>query len=185
MILAGIAILVAGCSQDRPRVNSELGDYHPPGTGPFDSRGTYVESWADKPSRWRGRSVPRPPSSLQREVAQTTSQAEEIPQPVAPIPKPATRQPSTPQQSAIAAKIPPPAKVSTPVPPKTAPKPAAKPQPVKVTPKKPAPSRVTVKKGDTLYGLSLRHKCSVAAIKKANSLKGDMIKPGQKLVMPR
>ena len=65
------------------------------------------------------------------------------------------------------------------------PKPAPKPQPVKVTPKKPAPVRVTVKKGDTLYGLSLRYKTTVAAIKKANGLKSDLIRPGQKLVVPR
>src|SRR5690606_21943323 len=26
---------------------------NPTGTGPFDSRGNYVEAWADNPSQWR------------------------------------------------------------------------------------------------------------------------------------
>lgn len=33
---------------------------NPTGTGPFDSRGNYVEAWADNPSKWNGRSVPTP-----------------------------------------------------------------------------------------------------------------------------
>jgi LysM repeat protein len=44
---------------------------------------------------------------------------------------------------------------------------------------------VTVKKGDTLWGIARRYKSSVTAIKKASGLKSDVIKPGQKLVVPR
>ena len=167
-ILVGIAVLLAGCSQNRPRVKSELTDYHPPGTGPFDTRGNYIESWADKPSSWRSRSVPRPPSNLQRQTKETRDK------PTGPAPQPPEIASHTPPS-------PPPTAAATPPPPR----PKPKPKPVKVKPKKPAPIRVTVKKGDTLYGLSRRYKTTVAAIKKANGLKSDLIKPGQKLVVPR
>jgi nucleoid-associated protein YgaU len=39
----------------------------------------------------------------------------------------------------------------------------------------------TVGKGDTLYGIALKNKTTVAKIKAANSLKSDLIRPGQKL----
>ena len=39
----------------------------------------------------------------------------------------------------------------------------------------------TVAKGDTLYGLALKNKTTVAKIKAANGLKSDLIRPGQKL----
>ena len=41
----------------------------------------------------------------------------------------------------------------------------------------------TVVKGDTLYGLALKNKTTVAKIKAANGLKSDLIRPGQKLKM--
>ncbi|MFC7339015.1 LysM peptidoglycan-binding domain-containing protein [Haloferula chungangensis] len=37
---------------------------NPTGTGPFDSRGNYVEEWADNPSKWNGRSVPTPSTQV-------------------------------------------------------------------------------------------------------------------------
>jgi len=45
--------------------------------------------------------------------------------------------------------------------------------------------RVTVTKGDTLYEIAKRNKTTVTAIKQANGLKSDLIRPGQKLVVPR
>jgi LysM repeat protein len=45
------------------------------------------------------------------------------------------------------------------------------------------PSSHTVVKGDTLYGLALKNKTTVAKIKAANGLKSDLIRPGQKLKM--
>jgi nucleoid-associated protein YgaU len=162
-IIIGIAIALAGCSSNRPKVESEIADYHPPGTGPFDSSGNYVESWADKPSRWRGRSVPRPPSQM-------PSKPTEQPRQVASTPPPRT--------------TPPPVASNSPPPPMPAakPKPQPKPKPVKVKPKS---LRITVKKGDTLYGIARRHSSSVAKIKKANGLKSDLIRPGQRLTIPR
>jgi hypothetical protein len=57
----------------------------------------------------------------------------------------------------------------------------------KSTPTKSSSSTVshTVKSGDTLYGLALRYKSSVAKIKAANGLKSDLIRPGQTLRIPR
>ena len=58
----------------------------------------------------------------------------------------------------------------------------------KSTPSKTAvstPSYHTVKSSDTLYGLALRYKTTVAKIKSANGLKSDLIRPGQKLKIAR
>ncbi len=164
-----IAVVLAACSHDGQKVKSEISNYNPPGTGPFDSQGNYIEAWADRPSKWRGRSVPKPPSSLAKTKKAKTKK-----------PKPAAK--PTPQPPAIASNTQP-----RPQPPEVAskPKPKPKPKPTRVTPKRPSPLRVTVKKGDTLWGIARRHKSSVTAIKKASGLKSDVIKPGQKLVVPR
>jgi hypothetical protein len=63
--------------------------------------------------------------------------------------------------------------------PKPAPKPVAKPKP-KVTPSK----THTVAKGETLYGLARKYNSTVAKIKAANGLSGDLIRIGQKLKIP-
>jgi len=44
--------------------------------------------------------------------------------------------------------------------------------------------RVTVQSGDTLYGIARRHSVSVAAIKSANNLTSNTIRPGQSLILP-
>ena len=45
-------------------------------------------------------------------------------------------------------------------------------------------SRHTVTKGDTLYGIALKKKTTVAKIKAANGLNNDLIRPGQSLKIP-
>lgn len=45
-------------------------------------------------------------------------------------------------------------------------------------------SRHTVGKGDTLYGIALKKKTTVAKLKAANGLKSDLIRPGQTLKIP-
>lgn len=128
-------------------------DDHPRGTGPFDSRGNYVEAWADDPSKWNGRSVPTPASNPapEREVAQVPV--------VTPRPVTAVKPP-----------------VSTVSQPKPRPKPAAP---------KPTVRSHTVRKGDTLFGLAKKYGTTVAAIQKANAMRGTTIRIGQTLKIPR
>jgi LysM repeat protein len=47
-----------------------------------------------------------------------------------------------------------------------------------------AEERVTVKSGDTLYGISKSFGVSIEALKKANAMEGDSIKPKQVLTIP-
>lgn len=67
-----IALGLSGCAE-----LGLTGD-HPTGTGPFDSRGNYVEAWADDPSKWNGRSVPetKPAREPETEVAPKTPEPE-------------------------------------------------------------------------------------------------------------
>lgn len=43
---------------------------------------------------------------------------------------------------------------------------------------------VTVRTGDTLWGIALAHGTTVAALRAANGIRGDLIYPGQRLVVP-
>ena len=43
----------------------------------------------------------------------------------------------------------------------------------------------TVQRGDTLFGIARRYNTSVARIRSANGISGDIIRPGQRLVIPR
>jgi membrane-bound lytic murein transglycosylase D len=45
--------------------------------------------------------------------------------------------------------------------------------------------QVTVQSGDTLSGLSARHDVPVSVLRTANEIEGDLIRPGQKLRLPR
>lgn len=62
---------------------------------------------------------------------------------------------------------------------------ASKPSADKPTKAKKGTTTVTVKKGDTLSGLSRRYNSSVSAIRRANALKSNMLRVGQRLVIPR
>lgn len=67
--------------------------------------------------------------------------------------------------------------------PAPAPRPVVKPKP-KPRPK-PQPVRYTVKKGDNLYTIAKRNRTTVGALQRANGIKGSLIVPGQRLVIPR
>lgn len=56
--------------------------------------------------------------------------------------------------------------------------------PAKSPAKKTSGSRYTVAKGDTLYGIARKKGTTVAKIKAANGLSGDLIRPGQSLKLP-
>ena len=65
---------------------------------------------------------------------------------------------------------------------------APKPKPVVVKPKpKPKPKVVkyTVRRGDNLSKISRRYGVSLSALRRANRISGDLIRPGQVLTIPR
>jgi LysM repeat protein len=148
---------------------------NPSGTGPFDSRGNYVEAWADNPSQWRKGSTQVVEATPDRPAADVPVSATAVAANTTPA-RPNTttvvyRKPTTPTTTRPAAK---------PVV-KTTPKPKPKPV-VKVKPKT---TRHSVRAGDNLYNIAKRYGTSVSAIQKANGIKGSMIRPGQSLVIPR
>ncbi|MEP4077401.1 LysM peptidoglycan-binding domain-containing protein [Haloferula sp.] len=147
-IAAAITLGVSGCGSFGTAEN-------PTGTGPFDSRGNYVEAWADNPSKWNGRSVP-PPGSTPPEVAKNDT--------------PSVAKPSQSQTTTVSN-------------PKPKPRPVSKPKP-KPKPK-PRTTIHTVRKGDTLYGLAKKYGTSWTKIQKANGISGSTIRIGQKLKIPR
>ncbi|MBB5353379.1 LysM repeat protein [Haloferula luteola] len=145
--------------------NSSLSGDNPSGTGPFDSRGNYVEAWADNPSKWNGRSV-QPTEVASNESSNSSTVAQTTTVTTTPTAKPEpVRTVST---------------TSTPAP-KPKPKPVVKPKP------KPKPAFAThsVRKGDTLYGLAKRYGTTVGKIQQANGIKGSNIRIGQSLKIPR
>lgn len=140
-----IVLGVASCGSMRSAGNS------PSGTGPFDSRGNYIEAWADNPAKWRGGDrKPTPPRA-------TTSRPAPAVASTPPAARPTTQTASRPTPTA---------------------KPKPKPKP------KPQPKRYTVKRGDTLSAISRRYRTSVAALRRANGISGDLIRPGQVLRIP-
>jgi len=142
-----------------------------PNHGPFDSRGNYIEAWADTPPK-RVYVDELPDGSSGPIIAD-----------VDPIPTPpvGSLEPSGPPISTYNPTKP---KPNVTKPKVTKPKPKTK--PIKVKPKrKPAIIHI-VKKGDTLYGLARRYKSGVKTIQIANNMKGStIIRVGQKLKIPR
>lgn len=138
-----IVLLTASCNQ--------FGGDHPVGTGPFDSRGNYVEAWADNPAMWRGGD--RKPTPTRTTTPSRPTQT-------------ASTTASRPSQG-------------------TAARPAATPQPPKPKPRPaPKPRRYTVKRGDNLSAIARRHGTTVAGLRRANGISGDLIHPGQVLRIP-
>ncbi len=147
---------------------------NPTGTGPFDSRGNYVEAWADNPSKWRQGSNQVVEAVPDRPAAQV---------PVSPtaVASNTTSRPATTSTTVIHKKPatrPTPSVASNTVKPKTT---AKKP----VVKAKPKTTRHTVRSGDNLYNIAKRYGTTVGAIQKANGLKGSVIHPGKSLVIPR
>ena len=159
---------------------------HPSGLGPFDSRGNYIEDWADSPSKWKKGSPSKPGDALMAVNDEPPADsiplptAENTPQPgnIGSVPVVAIRQtptktvsstkPSSSSSASVAAKPKPKTTAST--------KPKAK---------KPTTVRYTIKKGDTLSAIASRNKTTVTALQRANGIKGSLIQPGKTLVIPK
>ncbi|MCP5536970.1 MAG: LysM peptidoglycan-binding domain-containing protein [Akkermansiaceae bacterium] len=172
-----LSMLLAGCGGGGGGFVSENHSNrgYNPGVGPFDSRGNYVERWADDKSKgvwWRSSSTTGPaavaskPAVTPPVIASNTT----------PTPGPASRPTGV--------------RPTPPVGGHTTPTPQARPQPkpkpvVKATPKRKPPIRHTVRSGDTLWALSQKYKTSVTAIQRANGLKGTNLKIGRSLLIPR
>lgn len=168
---ASFSVALTACMNNGGLLTSN----NPTGTGPFDSRGNYVEAWADNPSQWRKGStqtVEAPPDRPAADVPVTPPVivSNTTPKPV-PTSTPVIHKKPTPRPTAVASNTA-----------KPKPKPVAKKTVVKAKPKT---TRHTVRSGENLYNIAKRYGTSVGAVQKANGIKGSMIRPGQSLVIPR
>jgi LysM repeat protein len=207
---ASVSLFFASCTSG----TGPLAGNNPAGTGPFDSRGNYVEAWADNPSAWRkgnsqqvAEATPDRAAATDIPVSPEFVKVEEVPNNAVPYqqggttttvvykkPTPATVTRSAPERT-VAKNTSKPSSTTTKSTTKskpsstvakstTKPKATVKKELVKSKPK-PKSSSHTVKSGDNLYNIAKRYGTSVAAIQKANGTKGAMIRPGQSLVIPR
>lgn len=189
---ASLSLFLASCTNG----TGPLANNNPAGTGPFDSRGNYIEAWADNPSAWRKgnnqvvEAEPDRPAATDIPVtAPPVIAANESPKPITttttvvykkPTPSPVVKVTPKPTVAKTTTK----STTSKATTAKSTPK--AKTSTKKATVKaKPKSTRHTVKSGDNLYNIAKRYGTSVSAIQKANGTKGSMIRPGQALVIPR
>lgn len=178
--LSGI-LMLSNCSKTGSSVGGATASYNPVGTGPFDINGNYIEAWADNPAKWPTRpSRPAPSAPALTPPPAVDPIPTPSPSPMADMPMLVSNHtaPAPPPPAAAPA----PARAASPAQARPATVSAPKPKP---KPQAPSPIRHTVKRGDTLYALSKRYNSPVAAIQKANGLRGSLIQIGQKLVIPR
>ncbi len=150
--------------------NGSTAGNDPLGTGPFDAQGNYREDWADDPTKWRKPGSRQAPVEELPAVAANDlppANANPLPPAGSSAPKPSSTKPSASTGSSSSQ----PKEVAY------KPKPKAKPKPTSTT--------YTVKSGDTLSGIASRYGSSVAKIRSANGISGSMIRPGQKLKVPK
>ena len=189
------------------------GTSNPSGTGPFDSRGNYVEAWADNPSAWRkgnntqvAEAEPDRAAATDIPVSPEFVKVEEVPSNAVPYQQGATT-------TTVVYKKPTPSAVTRSAPERTVAKNTSKPSSTTKSTTRPKPSSTvaksttkpkasvkkelvkskakpkssshTVKSGDNLFNIAKRYGTSVSAIQKANGVKGATIRPGQSLKIPR
>ena len=172
-----------------PKHNMNRGEY------PFDARGNYVAAWAAEGSRGGG-NVPAPQPRYEEPEPEPTytapvsrsTKSQKAPSSTRMVVSTTPAPPSTRSAPPPTVRVSPPSssassssRATVASTPKPAPKPTPKPKP------KPTSSTVvhTVKSGDTLYGLALRYKTTVAKIKSASGISSDLLRIGQKLKIPR
>ena len=145
---------------------------------PFDAKGRYRTDWVKSGStRKRSKSSFHTVSTSPPKSQTTISQSP---------PKTSSRSPSKTKKSSSritvasnttqpSKKKPPPVYTPKPAPPKPTPPP---------TPQKKQARYHTIAKGDTLWDISRRYKVTISAVKSANGLTSDLIRPGQTLRIP-
>ena len=174
--------------------------------GPFDSRGNYIDDWADTPSKWRKSGGSPSPHEMKSDRLPEIAKNDQPPQNSNPLPpanfsKPtpviSQTQVSKPKSAVVksteVARSKPSAERSEPeiAKAKTKPKQEAtrtksKSEVVKAKAKpKPNSTRYVVKQGDSLSAIANRTGSSVSAIKSENGISGTLIRPGQSLVIPK
>lgn len=161
------------------------------GYGPFDSRGNYVEAWADNPSKWTRRSFSKdasqdlddasllaandsPPSNMTPITTSTSTRSSEVSRIQ---PSTTTKSATKPRTTSLASTNHSKTKSSAVV--------AQAGTKSKTVASKPTSTRVSVKKGDTLSGLASRYGSSVSAIQRANGMRDTKLAIGRSLVIPR
>jgi LysM repeat protein len=177
-------------------------------TGPFDSRGNYVEEWADNPSKWRKNGAAPSPHEKKSDELPQIAKNDQPPQNSVPIPPANISKPAPPviSQTQVISKPKPTVTQSTEKIVTTTKRPVekshekskekvvakskakAKPKPVVAKTKskpKPKSMRYVVKKGDSLSTIASRNGSSVSAIKNENGISGAIIRPGQTLIIPK
>jgi LysM repeat protein len=185
-LLVVIATALGACTspQQKMTITSELiatpPHRMPRAEYPFDASGRYVDAWAAEGAVRYGRRVNTDRSDEGRNEPTAPPERRPLVIPVAhsgqSTPTAANRTAASPTKKSTASSTPPPPR-------KTTAKPTAK-----TTAKTAGKTRGTshiVKRGDSLSSLSKRYGVSVQALKKANSLKSNMIRDGRKLVIPR
>ena len=154
------------------------------GVGPFDSRGNYVEAWADDQSKGRNWRASRVVGEPQIAAADPSPPPPVVASHITPASKPSSHGTRTKATAPVGGRATPPKKSRVASQPKSSPKSKSK-AAVKTKPKHRSPIRHTIKKGDTLYALSRKYKTSVSSIQRANGLKGTNLRIGRTLLIPR
>lgn len=141
---------------------------HPTDTGPFDSRGNYIEEWADNPAKWN-RSGGAERKGLPLLAKRDTAPKAEPRSPQGPPPQ-AQRDPS--QVATRSSSV-------------SGSQQAARPNPKPVVKPKPQPKIYVVRAGDNLSKIARSQGSTVSEIQRANGITGSLIRPGQKLKIPK
>lgn len=173
--LLALTATLAGCSADIGRFDGSLGF-----NGNDNTRTAAMsQPLPTEPVRRNNAGIPVDNDSYDRPAAgapYTPPPPREPPVRMSGLPDPATPPAATPPPSP-----PPAARPRTPAP--TARTPAAPAtQPSTIAPR--AGETIEVQQGDTLYGISKRHRVAISELMTLNNLQSPAIKPGQKLVLP-
>jgi len=176
----GVAALLNSCG-------SMGGSVVDTGYGPFDSRGNYVEDWADTPEKWSRRASyasQTAAAGLEPELAMSQSSTAP-PSDLSPIASGSSRpvEVTSLKRSGAAASRSIASNSTRSTATKSQVKSTASRPRTKVV--KPNATRVVIRRGDTLSGLAAKHRSSVRAIQRANGMRDTKLVAGKTLLIPR